>query len=141
MTTRTLLSRCQTASNRVSAVSNPSLPTRRSVTHLRDFSSPRQLLDAVLGPDCSEVHLHGLDVRVVALVADGADGTAGYVDLDGSTLAGLRRRGEAGLVLRPDFYAYGSATSAGGLRDLVASLPAALRLRAGAAARDRLATV
>jgi 2-polyprenyl-6-methoxyphenol hydroxylase-like FAD-dependent oxidoreductase len=75
--------------------------------------------------DANRDALHALDMTVASLDPDAADGVT---DLDGRLTEWLARHDAHAVLVRPDFYVFGSAACAGDLRSLVEDLRAQLTL-------------
>ena len=76
--------------------------------------------------------LEGVGVRVTTFDAagSGGEGVASFTDPEGSYAAWLAELGAAAVLVRPDFYVYGTAADAASLEDLVAGFVAGVTGRA-----------
>jgi flavoprotein hydroxylase len=85
------------------------------------------LTAADLSPAAREL-LGRWEVRVVPLAApdDGADDGDGYVDVQGGYVPAMRARSSAAVLVRPDFYVFGTAGREG-IDELLADLDVRLR--------------
>lgn len=90
-------------------------------TILTDGARPLDALDAT-----DHAFLTGIGAHLVPLYADGAP-PEGYLDAPDGYLPHLREHGHAAAVVRPDFYLFGAASDASGLRELVGQLRDQLR--------------
>ncbi|MFG3133828.1 bifunctional 3-(3-hydroxy-phenyl)propionate/3-hydroxycinnamic acid hydroxylase [Streptomyces tendae] len=98
-------------------------------TVLSDGAGPLDALD----PD-DRAFLAGIGATPVPLHADSAAPDA-YLDGPDGYLSHLREHGHVAAIVRPDFYLFGAATDAPGLRDLVGQLREQLRHPAATADR------
>ncbi|MEW5625432.1 bifunctional 3-(3-hydroxy-phenyl)propionate/3-hydroxycinnamic acid hydroxylase [Streptomyces hydrogenans] len=90
-------------------------------TLLTDGSGPLDALEAA-----DRDFLAGIGARLVPLYAQDAP-PEGYLDAPDGYLSHLRERGHVAALVRPDFYLFGAAADARGLRQLVGQLRGQLR--------------
>jgi 2-polyprenyl-6-methoxyphenol hydroxylase-like FAD-dependent oxidoreductase len=83
------------------------------------------LPEADLPPAAREL-LDRWEVRVVPLVLPDGDDRSSYVDVHGTYLPAMRARGAAAVLVRPDFYVFGTADR-DGVTGLLADLDVQLR--------------
>ncbi|MEU9636330.1 bifunctional 3-(3-hydroxy-phenyl)propionate/3-hydroxycinnamic acid hydroxylase [Streptomyces tendae] len=100
-------------------------------TILTDGTGPLDALDAT-----DHDFLAGIGAHLVPLYADSAP-PEGYLDAAEGYLPHLREREHVAAVIRPDFYLFGAAADAPGLRELIAQLREQLRHPAVTAERTR----
>lgn len=97
------------------------------------------LTDAALAEGVSEEQrqvLEGVGVRLTTFDTDGGGhGAARFTDAQGSYAAWLSELGAAAVLVRPDFYVYGTATDTASLEDLVAGFVAGVTGRPAQDAR------
>ncbi|WP_406465961.1 bifunctional 3-(3-hydroxy-phenyl)propionate/3-hydroxycinnamic acid hydroxylase [Streptomyces sp. NBC_00111] len=90
-------------------------------TILADGTGPLDLLDAT-----DHDFLAGIGAHLVPLYEDSAP-PEGYLDAPDGYLPHMRGHGHVAALVRPDFYLFGAATEASGLRELVGQLREQLR--------------
>lgn len=99
-------------------------------TILTDGTGPLAALDAT-----DRAFLTDIDATLVPLYEDDPP-PEGYLDAPDGYLPHMREHGHAAAVIRPDFYLFGAATDAPGLRELVGQLREQLRHPAITADRE-----
>ncbi|MGW2173353.1 bifunctional 3-(3-hydroxy-phenyl)propionate/3-hydroxycinnamic acid hydroxylase MhpA [Streptomyces sp. NPDC001705] len=90
-------------------------------TILTDGAGPLDVLDST-----DHDFLAGIGARLVPLYADSAP-PEGYLDAPDGYLTHMRESGHVAAVIRPDFYLFGAAADASGVREMVAQLREQLR--------------